>query len=64
MLYTIVDIDEIFNCDKNYEYYYKKVDNCILQGVKCNKITTINRIISTNPKDYLNPDYSLGNRLF
>ena len=63
MLYTIIDENEIFAQPNNTRYFYKRVDNCILEGVKYNKDVMLNRIISTNPKDYLNPQYHLGMNL-
>ncbi|WP_159438281.1 YlzJ-like family protein [Massiliimalia massiliensis] len=63
MLYTIIDENEIFAQENQPSYFYKRVDNCILEGVKYNQDVMLNRIISTNPKDYLNPKYSLGMNL-
>lgn len=60
MLYTIMDENEVFARPKNPIYFYKRVDNCILEGVKYNQSILLNRIISTNPGDYLNPNYRLG----
>ncbi len=60
MLYTIIDPQEIFLQQKNLKYSYKKVDNCILEGVQYNNDILISRIVSTNPKDYLNANYQLG----
>jgi hypothetical protein len=63
MLYTILDENEVFleNCRR--KYFYKKVDNCVLEGVKYNQDVILNRIISTNLNDYLNPNYQIGSKL-
>lgn len=63
MLHTILDENEVLLENKNYEYFYKKVDNCVLEGVKYDKDIILNRVISTNLKDYLNPDYQIGRKL-
>lgn len=63
MLYTILDESEVFWDNKENKYFYKKVDNCILEGVKYNRDILLNRIISTNLKDFLNPDYQIGSKL-
>lgn len=69
VLYTILNEAEVFysveSCysAENLKYSYKKVDNCILEGVQYNKDIMLNRIISTNLKDYLNPKYQIGQKL-
>lgn len=60
MLYTVIDENEIFFEDKKTEYSYKRLDNCILEGVKYNNGIMLTRVISTNLQDYLNPDYQIG----
>ncbi len=42
---------------------YKRDGERFIQCVNSNDVNTISRIISTNPKDYLNPRYSIGNKL-
>ncbi len=63
MLYTIVDENEIFLTEKKEKYSYKKVANCVLEGVKYNNKTILTRVISTDLKDYLNPDYEIGKKV-
>ncbi|MBC8610210.1 Uncharacterised protein [uncultured Ruminococcus sp.] len=63
MLYTIIDENEIFTQPKNISYFYKRVDNCILEGVKYDKSIMLNRVISTDLRDYLKPEYRLGARM-
>lgn len=63
MLYTILDEAEVFYKPENLKYSYKKVDNCILQGVEYNKEVMLTRIISTDLKDYLNPRYQIGEKI-
>lgn len=61
ILHTILDPMEIFYEEKNLKYCYKKVDKCMLEGVKYNNENIcLSRIISTNPKDYLNPEWTPG----
>lgn len=60
MLYTILDENEIFLTQKKEKYSYKKVANCILEGVKYKNSTRLTRVISTDLKDYLNPEYEIG----
>ncbi len=63
MLYTILDENEIFLTEKKEKYLYKKVANCILQGVEYNNNTMLTRVISTDLKDYLNPEYEIGKKV-
>lgn len=62
MLYTIIDENEIFLPKRQGKYFYKKVDNCVLEGVQYDKGIILNRVISTDLKDYLNPDYRIGGK--
>ena len=62
VLYTTIEPQAIFWDQKNLQYCYKKVANCIVEGVKYNEEICINRIISTNLKDYLNDAYQIGAR--
>lgn len=63
LLHTIIDLQEIFSHHQPQQYFYKKVENCMLEGVQYKDDIVVQRIISTNPKDYLNPQYSLGQPL-
>lgn len=63
MLYTIIDQNDIFFLEKREKYSYKKVANCVLEGVKYNDRVVLTRIISTDLRDYLNPDYQIGKPL-
>ncbi|MGI5959545.1 MAG: YlzJ-like family protein [Massiliimalia sp.] len=63
MLYTIVDEQEIFLEDKNSKYFYKKVANGIVEGVQYKDSIVVQRVISTDLKDYLNPSLQPGQML-
>lgn len=63
MLYTIIDQQEIFLETKNSKYFYKKVANCLVEGVKYKEDMVVERIISTDLKDYLNPNLQPGQKL-
>ena len=62
LLYTIVPIDVIFNNEKQNDIQYKEID---YQGERVEVIQyenklILNRLFSTDPKQYLNPDFRLG----
>lgn len=63
MLHTIINEGDIFYQPDEIKKFYKKVDNCVLEGVKYNQDVMLNRVISTNLKDYLNPHFRLGGSL-
>ncbi len=63
LLYTLANQGEILKNTDKTNFSYKKVDNCVLEGVLYNNKVVINRIISTNLKDYLKADYNIGNDL-
>lgn len=64
MLYTVINPAEMWYREKNLKYCYKKVDNCILEGVKYNHgKVCLSRVISTNPKDYLQKDWTIGREM-
>lgn len=59
MLHTIIDINEVFNTEysKNMpDMECKRVDNCIVYGVKCKEGFQVQQIFSTDPSDYLSYD--------
>jgi hypothetical protein len=67
ILYTIYDPDIIFNYESPYnneantKYSEIYVDGIMVQAVQLNNNDyCINRIISTNPMDYLNPKLQPG----
>ncbi len=63
MLYTIIDQQELFYQQKNFKYCYKRVENCMVEGVKYKDGgICVNRIISTDLKHYLNPTLQPGSR--
>lgn len=67
ILYTIYDPDIIFNYESLYnneantKYSEIYVDGIMVQAVQLNNSDyCVNRIISTNPMDYLNPKLQPG----
>lgn len=45
------------------EYEYLNKNGCILQCIRREDGLYLDRIISTNPQDYLNDSYRVGERL-
>lgn len=62
-LYTTANIAEIFPDTTNTEYDCRKLHNSYIQGTVCNGKFTVCRLISTNPKEYLDPRFSPGSFL-
>lgn len=63
ILHTIIDPNEIMDTSymKNFQPAdCKTLENCVVYGVKCKEGFQINGIFSTNPADYLNPNYESG----
>ena len=54
MLYTIVPLEEIFQADCTANFETISLENSYLQ---IDKTGTVQRLISTDPADYLNPSY-------
>ncbi|WMJ23284.1 YlzJ-like family protein [Paludicola sp. MB14-C6] len=64
ILHTIIDPMDVMNSPSANNFCYKKcVNGAIIEGTQDMNGIKINRIISTNPSDYLNKDYTLGNYL-
>lgn len=64
ILHTIIDPLDVLGNPQTNSYCYKNCKNgMVIEGIQDANGIKINRIISTNPKDYLNKDYSLGNYL-
>ena len=66
ILHTIIDLNEVM--DPNYMKNFqacdsKRLENCIVYGVKCKEGFQVNGIFSTKPADYLNPNYESGKYL-
>jgi len=66
ILQTVIDPMEVMRREGNtdfpsYEYLHR--DGCILQCIRREDGIYLDRIISTNPKDYLNPSYRIGKML-
>lgn len=61
VLYTIVDINEVMMGGSELpSMEYRTVNGCILECSKRPDGNYLERIISTNPKDYLNNSYKIG----
>jgi len=60
MFQTVLDPLEVFGEENLQKTYRKKVANRVLEGVKYNQRIMLTRLISTNPADYLNPNYQPG----
>ncbi|MDF2568247.1 MAG: YlzJ-like protein [Oscillospiraceae bacterium] len=60
ILHTIIDLSEVMASPQDISYEYKQIGSCMLQGTNCKEGFMVDRIISTNPSDYLNPKYQIG----
>ncbi len=60
ILHTIVNQDEVMGLTNQFDYCYKNINGIVVEGIKSNDGVVINRLISTNPSDYLNPKYNIG----
>lgn len=61
VLYTIVDINEVMmEGSEQPNTEYRTVNGCVLECSKRSDGNYLERIISTNPKDYLNNSYKIG----
>lgn len=63
ILYTPLSEIEIFNSNFKPELSYKSVNNVFVECIKNKNKITVNRIISTNPNDYINSNVNLGNEI-
>lgn len=53
MLYTIVDLSDVFYDEKNFKLSCREMGNLHIEGVDIDGVFKPRRIISTNPCDYL-----------
>ncbi len=60
ILHSIVPLEQIFPSDGGLEYSYRKAHNSYIQGVKSAGRFTVSRLISTDPRLYLDPHYTPG----
>ncbi len=60
ILHTIIPLDQIMQQSDPVEYEYREMHNTYIQGVNSNGKFTISRLISTNPRLYLDPHYAPG----
>ncbi len=63
-LQTVIDLNEVLLTDREVpSYEYIRRDGCLLQCVRRADGAYIDRIISTDPRDYLNPRFQVGELL-
>lgn len=60
ILHTIIPPEQIFPGDNSAAYEYRELHNSYIQGVTIGGKFTISRLISTDPKLYLDPRYAPG----
>lgn len=58
ILHTIISEDDIFSTLNQRKYSYHVSDSIFFEVTKSQGGKKVNRVISTNPKDYLN--YNIG----
>lgn len=66
ILHTVIDPMEVMLIQEEGEiptYEYQNRDGCMLQCIRRQDGIYLNRIISTNLRDYLNPSYRIGETL-
>lgn len=63
ILHTIGCIDQIMQQPDSLEYGYRQSHNSYIQGVNLDGKFTISRLISTDPKLYLDARYAPGQQL-
>ena len=63
ILHTIIPPEQIFPGDAPRGGECRRMHNNFIQGVNMNGVFTISRLISTDPKMYLNPRYAPGRRI-
>ena len=62
ILHTIVPMDIIFNNDDKKDFSYKEIDylGCKVEVLQYENKLVLNRLYTTDPKKYLDPDLKLG----
>lgn len=61
VLHTIVALDDVFAPQQPLpQLEYKQIGSRFVQGVTSQQGFAVSRIISTDPADYLNPQYQIG----
>ena len=63
ILHTIIPPEQIFLGDAPRGGECRRMHNNFIQGVNMNGVFTISRLISTDPKMYLDPRYAPGGRI-
>ena len=63
ILHTIIPLEQVFSQPMNVTYEYRPMHNGYLQGIHSDGVFTVSRVISTNPRDYLDPRFAPGSTL-
>ncbi|GKH46124.1 MULTISPECIES: YlzJ-like family protein [Anaerotruncus] len=63
ILHTIIPPEQIFPGGENAAYEYQELHNSYIQGVNIDGKFTVSRLISTDPRLYLDPRYAPGGQL-
>ena len=64
MLYTILNLDDVLATpEQGIPTETRIVENRILEGSRTNEGFVVNRVISTNPFDFLDKRFSPGTRI-
>lgn len=61
MLYTIVNLNDVFPQPQLPKFECKKEDNRYIEGYQTKGGFVITRLMSTDPRDYLDHKYDIGN---
>lgn len=61
VLHTIVRLNDIFPQPDLPQFEYKKDDNRYIEGYRTKAGFVITRLMSTDPRDYLEHKYDSGN---
>lgn len=63
IIHTIIDEYDVMRTDEKKQYIYQNKNKTIFEGLKNENNFIIQRVISTDLNDYLNPKYNSGNKL-
>lgn len=63
IIHTIIDEYDVMRTDEKKQYVYQSKNKTIFEGFKDENDFIIQRVISTDLNDYLNPKYNNGNKL-
>lgn len=65
ILHTIVPIDIVLNgqCSDNVSYKEVEYKGERVEVVECKGVMMLNRLYSTDPKKYLDPEFAMGKNI-